>query len=122
MLNLAFINTVENTHTLPNLFPNYLFLFIVVEDKPAVLDLHKSCAEEIAEREDPSVRSEKIVEKRDCLFSVLWSECFKPRGSSEILGNNSAGVRLKKWLSEWKTLRERKLEALKKLEEKKRQR
>lgn len=56
------------------------------------------------------------------LASVLWSECFKPRNSSEILGNINSGARLKKWLSEWKRLRERKLEALNRKEEKKRQR
>jgi hypothetical protein len=62
------------------------------------------------------------VETGSSLSSVLWSDCFKPRNSSEILGNTKSGSRLKNWLSEWKTLRERKLEALKRHEEKKRQR
>ncbi|XP_028395212.1 ATPase family AAA domain-containing protein 5-like [Dendronephthya gigantea] len=53
--------------------------------------------------------------------AVLWSECFKPRNSTEILGNTNAGGKLRNWLFEWKTLREKRLEALKRHKEKKHQ-
>ncbi|XP_046854959.1 uncharacterized protein LOC124447992 [Xenia sp. Carnegie-2017] len=55
-------------------------------------------------------------------FSPLWSELFKPTNSSEIIGNSGAGVRLKKWLTEWKCLREERLNYLKKQEEKNKER
>ena len=53
---------------------------------------------------------------------VLWTECFKPAKSEEILGYNSGGSKLKKWLSEWKSLREKKLNKMQRLQEKKNER
>ena len=50
---------------------------------------------------------------------VLWTECFRPGLSGEILGNNSGGSMLKKWLSEWKYVREKKLNEMKRLQKKK---
>ena len=99
-------------------------LFAVIDSNTSVCELDKEKLASNKNVADQSSWVEKEIHATSgiSLSSVLWSECFKPRNSSEILGNNNSGAKLKNWLSEWKTLRERKLEALKKKEEKQRQR
>ena len=89
--------------------------FLVVKDMRSVTEVNKECIEQISCGEQHS-------ETSGGLSSVLWSECFKPRNSSEILGNSNCGSKLKNWLLEWKTLRERKVQAIQRHEEKKRKR
>ena len=90
--------------------------FLAVEDEAS--ELVEETTKQISK---PNSCVEKSInEESGVSFSaVLWSECFKPRNSTEILGNTNAGGKLRNWLFEWKTLREKKLEALKRHEEKK---
>ena len=99
-----------------------LLIFLVVGDNIPLREADTKCTQQVGEKKVTSKEKDLNAETCSVLSSVLWSECFKPRNSSEILGNSNSGVRLKNWLSEWKTLRERKLEALKRHEEKKKQR
>lgn len=100
--------------------------FAAIDGRTSLCELDKEykklASNKMVADESSCIEKESNATPGISISSVLWSECFKPKNSSEILGNNNSAAKLKNWLSEWKTLRERKLEALKRKEEKQRQR